>query len=307
MPRMLFHRDFVEYTGGHGKVWDYFRHALALGWQAQVYLTPRSLRSACNPWMQMPERIVPEWNPQACDLLFLAGMDWASLATPLAPPRPVVNLLQSVRHAWQGHPLRGFLSAPAHRICVSQPVADAVAATGQVNGALSVIPAALDVPAGLGGAWPGARARILVAGLKAPQLARALAAELEAASLQVDLLDAWMPRDRYLQRVAAAMALVALPLPAEGFYLPALEAMALGTPVVTLDCIGSRQYARSGENCLIAAPTVEDLAAAVRRSLQPEVARGLIRQGTLTAAAFAMERERRSFMDVLQAVVGMRA
>jgi len=103
------------------------------------------------------------------------------------------------------------------------------------------------------------------------------------------------------------MALVALPLPAEGFYLPALEAMALGTPVVTLDCIGSRQYARSGENCLIAAPTVEDLAAAVRRSLQPGVARGLIRQGTLTAAAFAMERERRSFRDVLQAVVGMQA
>ena len=74
--RILFHRDFKEYTGGHGKVWDYFNHAIALGLDARVYLTPDSLRDASNPWLSIPERIESAWQPEKADLLFLAGMDW---------------------------------------------------------------------------------------------------------------------------------------------------------------------------------------------------------------------------------------
>lgn len=303
MPRILFHRDFAGYTGGHGKVWDYFRHALALGWDARVYLTPDSLRDADNPWMAMPERIEAIWQSAACDVLFLAGMDWQALDDIRRPPRPVINLLQHVRHAWPELPLRGFLQAPARRICVSQPVADAVLATGEVNGPLTVIPAALDLP---DDAMPHAHAGdgpVLIAGLKAPALAHALAEELRARSVVVELLDHWLPRADYLAQVARAAVVVTLPHPAEGFYLPALEAMALGVPVVLGDCIGSREYARDGENCLLSPLEPRALADVVQLARQPARAARLREQGLETAQRFGQPREREAFARVLDAAL----
>lgn len=299
MPRMLFHRDFAGYTGGHGKVWDYFRHALALGWDARVYLTPASLRDASNPWLAMPERIEADWQPAECDVLFLAGMDWHALSDPERPPCPVVNLLQHVRHAWPELPLRGFLRAPAQRICVSHAVAAAVQATGEVNGAVTVIPAALDLP---GRQPPGphvAQGPVAIAGLKAPELARALAGILRGRGMEVDLLDGWLPRMAYLDRVAGAAVLVALPHPAEGFYLPALEAMAMGVPVVLADCIGSREYTRDGENCVLAALAPEALADAVQQAMLPAHAERLRQGGLATALRFDQESEREAFSQVL--------
>ena len=35
----------------------------------------------------------------------------------------------------------------------------------------------------------------------------------------------------------------------EGFYLPALEAMALGSLVICPDCIGNRSFCLPGRNC----------------------------------------------------------
>lgn len=302
MRRILFHRDFLEYTGGHGKVWDYFRHARALGWEVRVYLTPQSLRGDCNPWLAWPECIVSDWRPQDCDVLFLAGMDWAALDDPLNPPRPVINLVQHVRHAWPEHPLHTYLHSPARRICVSQPVADALLATGQVNGAITVIPAALDIPLSVTQARNDSAQRVVVAALKAPELGTAVAKELRARGLQVELLAQWMPRMDYLACVAAAAVVVTLPHPAEGFYLPALEAMALGVPVVTTDCVGSREYSRDGINCVITAPEVQALVGGVVRVLKPGRGCRLRHNGQLTAAVYSQQREREQFAKVIQSM-----
>ena len=50
-----------------------------------------------------------------------------------------------------------------------------------------------------------------------------------------------------------------LPRAEEGFYLPALEAMASGCLVVTLDCIGNRGFRRHDDNCLVAESSPESL------------------------------------------------
>jgi len=303
MPRMLFYRHFAGYTGGHGKVWDYFRHALALGWDAQVYLSTDSLRDPSNPWMQMPEQIAPHWAPDACDVLFLAGMDWAALPDPQHPPRPVINLVQGLRHASPTLPLSTFLSAPARRICVSQPVADAIIATGRVHGKVTVIPAALDLPAHLPPPGPSSP-DVLIAGLKAPALAHALALELHrrGLNLNVETLTHPLPRADYLGKIAAARMAVTLPHPTEGFYLPALEAMALGVPVVLTDCIGSREYTRDGDNCLLAAANPPALATAVERALQPHTYARLREQGRSTASGYNPSTERACFFDLLNSM-----
>ncbi|WP_433853568.1 glycosyltransferase [Stenotrophomonas nitritireducens] len=298
---MLFHRDFLGYTGGHGKVWDYFRHALALGWDARVHLTPASLRDGSNPWMSLPERIEREWNPDAFDLLFLAGMDWMALSGRRNPPRPVINLIQHVRHGWAGHPLRAFLGAPAHRICVSHPVAESILATDEVNGPVTVIPAALDLPENLVARSSREEVgRVLIAGLKAPGLARALAEELHLRGMRVDVCDEWIPRLEYLEKVAAAAVVVTLPHAAEGFYLPALEAMALGVPVVMTDCIGSREYARDGGNCILSVAEPQALAHAVEHAVLPGIAAHLRRGGRETAGAYGQANERERFAQVMK-------
>lgn len=300
-PRILFHRDFVQYTGGHGKVWDYFNHALALGWDARVYLTPDSLRDGTNPWMRCMDRIESSWQPEGFDLLFLAGMDWAVLTDFVRPPLPVINLVQGVRHASQDHALYRFLPAPAHRICVSNAVAEAIAATDRVRGDISVIPAALTLPQQFD---PAARPRdgVLIAGIKAPELAQEIGAMLRQRGVCVEVLDELIPRELYLSKVAQAQMLVALPHPIEGFYLPALEAMALGVPVVTADSVGSREYARDGYNCLLADLTAASLVAAIERLLDPVFAAGLVQGGRATANLHHPLHERTAFAEVLKSM-----
>ncbi|PJK14721.1 hypothetical protein CO613_04405 [Lysobacteraceae bacterium NML07-0707] len=300
--RVLFHRDFRQYSGGHGKVWDYFNHLRALGWQAQVYLTPQSRRDASNPWMQCPELIAPQFNPQEADLLFLAGMDWQAVPENKALP-PVINLLQGMRHAQSAPalPLRDFLSNPAFRICVSQAVADAVQATGQVNGPLRVIPAALDMTVSTPQPEPDLHGKVFISAHKQQPLAVALAAWLFARGHTVDLLMDMLPRTQYLARLSQAAVVVVLPLAEEGFFLPGLEAMALGKPVVMPAAGGNLQYARHMQNCLMPLPDVESLGQAVLQLCQaPVLRKQLVQAAHLTALRFTLADERQALAAALR-------
>lgn len=301
--RILFHRDFQGYTGGHGKVWDYFNHALALGWDARVFLSPCSLRGPDNPFMAVPDRIEPEWAPERADVLFLAGMDWAALPEGQAHA-PVVNLVQHVRHADPALPLRRFLSRPATRICVSRAVATAIEASGEVAGPVRVIPAALDL-APVDALRPApAEPRVLVAALKNPALGRALAQLLEEQGIGVRLLDSAMPRASYLEAMLDARVVVPLPHPTEGFFLPGLEAMALGRAVAMPPCVGSDEYATAGENCLMPDADPASLAAAVQRLLdEPALYARLVDRGRVTASGHDQAAERAAFAQVLAGVL----
>lgn len=300
MKRLLFHRDFRRYSGGHGKVWDYFGYARAHpAWTADVYLTPDSVATD-NPWVAAGVRTEAAWNPGAADALFLAGMDWEAWPRD-DPRRPVVNLVQAVRHADPGHPLHAFLSRRAVRICVSQPVAEAIQATGRVNGPVRVIEAAVGLP---DHGAPTAPARppatdFFIGALKRQRLGHALADALHAAGHVVDLADKWLPRDEYLARLGAANVAVLLPVAAEGFYLPALEAMALGRAVVVPDCVGNRAYLAPGRNALVPEPDVDALLAAATAAREPERHAGLVAEGRATAARFSPARERSAFHAIL--------
>ena len=294
--RLLFHRDFREYTGGHGKVWDYFRHAAEHpAWQASIFLTAASVQQH-NPWRAESIQAQPSWAPERASALFLGGLDWSAYQHD-DPAKPVINLVQHVRHADPGSPLRQHLSRRAIRICVSQAVAEAIAGTGLVNGPVRVIPAALDLAALPQPAK--VRSGIFVGATKQPALGRSLCEQLRALGCEVTLVDRWLPRARYLELLARCRVAVLLPTATEGFFLPGLEAMALGCATVVPDCIGNREYLQPGINALSPVAELDALVAAVISLDAPDRAAGLAAAGTATAAGFTLERERLAFHAIL--------
>ena len=87
----------------------------------------------------------------------------------------------------------------------------------------------------------------------------------------------------------------------EGFALPPLEAMACGTPVVTTDCKGNRDYATDGFNCLISSPEEKERRVSqIVNVLKKEKLDHLIAGGLETAKRFTWNSVVDKFETALQ-------
>ena len=288
---VLFVRRLQEFSGGHLKVFDYLGHAASASWLApRLYLAPGSDEALARSLT--PPGVEPAGALAQADLYFVAGLDWALFdeAGLDLSDAPVVNLIQHVWHAHEGNPRRQYLSRPALRICVSPEVAAAIAPLA--NGPVLTIPNGVDLQR-LTNAAATPAPRVFIGGLKNPGEAKACAAALTAAGAEVDLCLQPIARDAYLARMVACQVSVLLPNPLEGFYLPALEAMALGSVPVVPDCVGARSFCLDGVNCRVPAYRTEAICAAAVRLLRDEDARRrLRREGFATAAGHGLQRER---------------
>ena len=298
---LLFHRDYRGLTGGHLKVRHYFSHAEhSARFRPRIYFTPGSVRGPENPWYGISPPPLAAWRPAEAALLFVAGLDWEAVPDP--SPAPVVNLIQHVRHAHAGDARRPFLTRPAVRICVSQEVADAIAETGAVNGPIHVIPNGIDlenIPSA-----PERDIHILIAGLKNPPFAALVAARLADMGVTAEVTNAMLPRSEFLERLSRARVAVTLPNHEEGFYLPALEAMAAGAIVVCPDCTGNRGFCRDRETAFRPRYALDDVVAACIAAVTQSPGDA----ATMRAAAVAETRkhglaaERLAFLRILDAV-----
>lgn len=297
---LLFHREFRGLTGGHLKVWHYLRHAAASRFfRPRVFLTAASRRDASNPFLGgSPDWLMPSWQPEQADALFVAGLDW--MAVPKDWSKPIVNLIQGVRHSSAGDPRREYLSRRAVRICVSGEVADAILATGLVNGPVVTIPNAVEVPA----VRIGTERRptpLLVAGWKEPARTAVVVAALTAAGFEPEVIASRLAREEFLGRIAAAEVVVFLPLEEEGCFLPALEAFALGSLVVCPDCVGNRQFCRDGETCLRPGRDPASLVAAVGKAMAmgPGERARIVAMAGAEASARGLDGEKQAFLAIL--------
>lgn len=304
---MLFHRDFRGFTGGHLKVWNYFNHVeTAPRWSAKIYFSPESVWDGGNPWLPRRAEVVPVWKPAEADALFLGGHDWRMIPPAERDhyPKPILNLIQHVHHADPAHPLSAFLGHRAVRVCVSAEVSAALAVTGRVNGPVFTIPngidfGALPVPGERNVDW-------LVCGLKegTSTVAKSLVRRMEATGGwgRVEALTKFLPRAEFLAALACARWVVLLPRATEGFYLPALEAMALGCLVICPDCVGNRSFCRDGFSAVVPASGREDdvFAALERaRALTAEQEATLVANARMIAAEHTIQRERAAFHELL--------
>lgn len=306
--KILFYRDFQGFSGGHLKVRDYFDHLNRIpGFCAQIHFSADTRWVSENPWNDLREEVLPQWQPEQVGFLFLAGLDWLRLspAQRCDPPAPVINLIQHVRHADPDDPRYPFLRHPAIRICVSPEVASALHATGQVNGPVWTITNGIDLATlPVGSAWDERGSAALIAGLKNPPLARAIADGLRDRGLDADLIVDPLPRREFLTRLAYARVAVLLPHENEGFYLPALEAMALGCIVVCPDCVGNRSFCQAGINCHFPAyradAIVQDVLLA--HSMDATARAAMLAAAAQTARRQSLERERALLRQLLSQI-----
>ena len=315
-PRAVwFHRGYKTVTGGTIKHSHYFEHVLRMpGFAPKIVFVgePKNesyARTLRQLWPERDDAVVPRWEPGPRDLFFLAGVDWRYPAKfgLDSLPNPRINLVQHVRHAEEGTERYGYLAERAVRICVSQEVTDAISATGRTNGPILTIPNGIDVPlfvpAGEGSpvGFEKRRKSITIVGYKSPDLARGLSERLDAERIEHVLLTEFVDRDTFFGLLAESRVAVCLPHVTEGFYLPALEAMASGCLTVTLDCVGNRGFCRHDKNCLIAGHGPESLLNATKRALAlPGPDRGRMHgQARETAAGHSLEVERKRFHAIL--------
>ena len=289
MKRLLFIRNFRRPTGGNVSLRDYFFHALAdPRFDTRIWFAPGSQHLASDLWRDLPhDRVVdaPHWSDT--DFVFVNGKDWR-----LLPPGPhefrVVHLVQHLGYA-DDPELREYLARPALRICLSDAACDAIAP--HANGPLCVIPNATD-PALFYDGDTRRRGSVLIWGAKSPKLAIAIRERLPQTN--VDILTDWISREEFAARLRATDIFVGLTMPREGFYRPALEAMACGCAVVCNDARGNRAHCIADVTCLQPPHGEADAhAEAVRRLLDDDaLAERLREQGRVLAQDFTLEAER---------------
>jgi hypothetical protein len=295
---VLFHRVYEGFTGGHLKLNDYLSHVDSCNlFKSSIYVNPSG--KSLHLWNSHPG-LTSIFDPESADILFIAGLDWRAINDfDTSSPKPIINLIQHVRHAYPSDELYTYLTRKAIRICVSQEVADAIDGTGQCNGPIYVIPNGIDFSQ-LPTRCPKPNFDVVIAGLKRPDLAVELSSRLKLLALKVDCIINQLPRNEYLERISCARIVVSLPHSTEGFYLPALEAMAMKIPLVTLDCVGNRSFCIDGETCLLPNSNPLLVESSILRLLKDiELA------NTLSANAFAksqfynITRERNDFLRIL--------
>ena len=303
MRLVLFHRKYRRFHGGHLKVWHYFNHVLAApGFDARVHFDISSAWDESNPWIETPDRVIDSVDGLNPDVLFVAGRDWQRLDEYGLLDRgiPILNFIQHVRHAADWSVQSDYLERKAIRLCVSQEVADAVEAAGSC-GPTVVIPNGVDVPI-VDAELPDLRpVDLLIAGLKQPGLAARAAERLAEPGRSIKVLTEHVSRDEFLDLMRGARVTLFLPNEEEGFYLPALEGMALGTIVVCPDCVGNRSFCLPGVNAFRPTFRFDALMLDADRALTLEAsaAETLRRGGVETARNHSLDAERTRFHHVL--------
>ena len=243
-----------------------------------------------------------EFAGSGVDLVAVAAEEPPGAAAwPAGVPR--LRLVQDFRHLFDPDAAARLRAAVDTRfVCVSSALASSLDELG-VGPRVTTVAAALDPDVTSIQAAP-VRDRghgVTILAYKAPDRGRRIARRLRHDGVRARVIERPVPRADLLRIVARSRVLVCLPYDHEGFYLPALEAMWCGTPVVCPDAFGNREYCVPRWNCL--QPGFHDVAghaAAVLELLrQPELAEELAERGRRTAGLFGWARERAQLLEVV--------
>lgn len=317
--RVLFHRSWTTFGGGsngsHLKVHDAFEHFRGSPvFEPRVHFGRDTVwhDNPGNVWLPHREDGEREWKIRKGDVLFLSGRDWRALtpAERADPPVPILAIAQP-RHADPADDRHGFLAHRAIRIAKSSIGKSMIERAG-ANGPVVLVPDGIDLGL-LPAPNPAPDVDVLVVGLKRPALAAALRKALTqderfrplGLRVAIQVPPKLPTRTDFLRLLNRARIAVFLPLDAErgaeGFYLPALEGMALEKLVVCPDATGNADFCVPGVTCLQPAYDETSILAAVHEAVRMprERRERMIEAGREVVARHRIERERAALLDLL--------
>jgi glycosyltransferase involved in cell wall biosynthesis len=304
--RALFLRRYVGFSGGHAKVWDYFSHFIHMQeFDPKIYFTEDSIFDEENPWKSYPDRIVRKLDPFDCDFLFIGGRDWHEIAAwpGLEHQRPILNFIQSTRHAEPNYGLRDFLCRQAFRIACSEEVLSKIKGVDFLNGPVHLVENGID-KSRLPRAIPYDRKTldVVILGYKNPTIAAHVHQNVLKIFNNARLINDFVPRSEVISAINESRLSVLIPTPREGKYTPPLEAMALESVVITSDVPGNRVVCRDGYNCLAGSYSIDGIMDCVNRfrdmnSIEISI---LIRNGLATVDKNGIESERERLKAILR-------
>ena len=268
MNRFVAYVPTYRPVGGVIKVFDYIVHAETMGAAELVVCCPEPV-PVDGPLFERFESLRPGSGVRFVEGFSvgvgpddLAFFSWprhyeeiAARLDPFAPHERVVHLVQNVRHAnpaWDGGYPRRLLARPMSRIATNDIVAEAVRPFVHPSALFATITLGHDTAffAASNRSPLGSPIEVLTTTWKSSvgaEVARSMAHDERFAFTVLDEVVGW---DDLRRAYATADVFLGCPIAEEGFYLPALEAMAAGAVVIVPDASGNMVYCRFDENCL---------------------------------------------------------
>ena len=292
---IAFTRHYHGYTGGHQKVHDYLTHFVAMGWRPSLYLS-NSAKTNKTLFEKIPNvEYQKSFNPDDADIVFLAGMDWQHYLPIRGAEKPVINLIQHVRHADKNNALFSFLKEPAIRLCVSHSVKEAIAPFA--NGPCHVIKMGhkLDLS-------PVSHSNdIYILANKQPQLGRDICRWATDKGFSVILHDSTQEKAAVTEAMAKSVMTLALPNKTEGFYLPGIEAMFYSRIAIVPYCVANKEYFCKGANMLMPYYTEKNIKQAILSGMKRGVVENSLRKyiGKKIARQYSLHNERKALSACL--------
>ena len=297
-------------SGGALKLRHYFEHAQSLFPQkTKIYMPEDTPWTAYNLFTPHRNMVVHNIDWLVVSVMVISGWGWERFIPEkfhAAPPFQVIYLVQSFSKFTPQDSRFPSFANPAIRICVSEPLSAKLRTLGIANGPVHTIPAAIDMEQlQIAGDISASRdTDLLIIGLKNPQMGNQIAAEARQFGIQPRLLTERLSRKNFLQQIARARIVMCLPESIEGFYLPALEAMALGSLVIVPPVIGNN-YCIDGFNCIVPEYDVNGIIGAIKLviGLSPSESGELIENAKMTALKHTLSKERTAFHNILKDAV----
>ena len=293
--------------GGTLKLRHYFEHALSLFPQkTNIYMPEETQWTLCNLFTPHQNRVIRNIDWETVSVMFISGWGWDKFIPAkfhARPPFQVIYLVQAFnKFRPQDSRFAGFAN-PAIRICVSEPLSTKLKSLGIANGPIHTIPAGIDVDElqTTGDISDSRDIDVLIVGLKNPQIGKLIVEECRTLSIRVRLLTELLPREDFLQQIAHARIVVCLPAAIKGFYLPALEAMAIGSLVIVPPVVGN-SYCVHGFNCIVPEYNVNEIIEAIKSALGLSLSKRkeLIENAKTTAQKHSLSKERAAFHEILK-------